>query len=414
MENQLTHFGDGNSGKHTHKQENQRGEETERAYESGQIPDCGRVTAPRGRQENARKTNHDDDETLEPHTHVHNDGHEKKHRDVGAHRAYPQQLRSQNIAKDQRVVEVRIRPMKPLFYEKDVEFLAAVHGHKKFKEIPVSDNQASGEHHLGHIFQMTHGDEIFEVIILAKRNGDGQHHREAGINGACHEVRRENSSVPAGNNGNREIKAHHGVYGQNQGCGQPRKQQVRRLIPVPVPRGAAPAHSQQSVSFLFPTDGGAITKGRQIWNEADEPKQQRNGAVSRIREHGPDQRAAELRPDAHGAGIREHVVGHPRAASVDKRKQAGARYCEERHGLRETIDGGAPLLIEQIKNGGNQRAGVANTNPPYEIDDGKSPTDGNVDGPNSDALDDQPTDGYGQHAQNGKRHGKPGKPTQSW
>src|SRR6202011_755258 len=100
-------------------------------------------------------------------------------------------------------------------------------------------------------------------------------------------------------------------------------------------------------------------------------------------------------------------------ASVNQRKQTSASYREERHGFRETVDGGAPLLIEQIKNGGNQRAGVADTDPPHEIDDGEAPTDGNVDGPDSDAFNDQPADGDGQHAQHGKCDCEACEPTQS-
>src|ERR1700730_11371277 len=116
---------------------------------------------------------------------------------------------------------------------------------------------------------MPHGDEIFEVIKLAKWNGDGQHHGEAGINRAGHEVRRENSGVPTRNDGNGEIKAHYGVNGQNQGCGQPSKQQVSRLIAVPVAPGTAPTHGQQSKGFLLPTLGGTIAERSQVWNEAD-------------------------------------------------------------------------------------------------------------------------------------------------
>ncbi len=38
------------------------------------------------------------------------------------------------------------------------------------------------------------------------------------------------------------------------------------------------------------------------------------------------------------------------------------------------------------KNGGNESAGVADPDPPDEVDDGKSPRDRNIDAPNADAL----------------------------
>ena len=51
------------------------------------------------------------------------------------------------------------------------------------------------------------------------------------------------------------------------------------------------------------------------------------------------------------------------------------------------------------KNGGNQRARVADSDPPDEIDDGKSPADRNVDAPDADAFDEQVADGEQQHHQ---------------
>ena len=41
------------------------------------------------------------------------------------------------------------------------------------------------------------------------------------------------------------------------------------------------------------------------------------------------------------------------------------------------------------RNGGNQRAGVADSDPPHKIDDGKSPADGDVDAPNPHAPAEQ-------------------------
>ncbi len=60
------------------------------------------------------------------------------------------------------------------------------------------------------------------------------------------------------------------------------------------------------------------------------------------------------------------------------------------HGLRKAVDRVAPGLIQQQQNRRDQRSGVANTDPPDEIDDRESPADGNVDTPDADALDDEP------------------------
>ena len=141
----------------------------------------------------------------------------------------------------------------------------------------------------------------------------------------------------------------------------------------------------------------AVAQRRQIGNQSDEPEQHRNGGVSRDREHVPHQRAAELRPDAHGVGIGKQPVGEPGAAHVDQRENAGAGHGEQRHGLGKTVDRVAPRLPQQQQDGGNQRAGVADTDPPDEVDDGESPTDGNVDAPDADAFDEQVGDGEQQH-----------------
>ena len=67
-------------------------------------------------------------------------------------------------------------------------------------------------------------------------------------------------------------------------------------------------------------------------------------------------------------------------------KESGAGYGKKRHGFGETVDGIAPGLPEQKQNGGNQRAGVADSDPPDKVDDGKSPSGGDGDAPNAYAL----------------------------
>jgi hypothetical protein len=63
---------------------------------------------------------------------------------------------------------------------------------------------------------------------------------------------------------------------------------------------------------------------------------------------------------------------------VDQREHAGADYGKDGHGLGEAADGVAPLLLEQQQNCRDERAGVADAYPPNKIDDGESPSDGDV------------------------------------
>src|SRR5207302_6760485 len=90
-------------------------------------------------------------------------------------------------------------------------------------------------------------------------------------------------------------------------------------------------------------------KRGQIRNKADEPEQQRNGTVGGNCKNVPDERAAKLRPEPHRAGIREHVEGHPRAPGMNQREDAGAGDGEGRHGFREPVDRGTPLLMQRNK-----------------------------------------------------------------
>ena len=67
-------------------------------------------------------------------------------------------------------------------------------------------------------------------------------------------------------------------------------------------------------------------------------------------------------------------------------KKARAGHGEEGHGLSEAVDAGPPFLVHQQENGGDKGAGVADTNPPDKIDDGKAPRGRDADAPDADAI----------------------------
>src|SRR5262245_48303520 len=105
---------------------------------------------------------------------------------------------------------------------------------------------------------MAHGDEIFEAIGFAQRNGDGQNHGEAGVDGTGDEVRRKNSGMPAGNDGDGEVETHYGVHGENERSCESGEKEIGRLVAMPVPRGTTPAHGQYAVDDLRGLLDGAI------------------------------------------------------------------------------------------------------------------------------------------------------------
>ena len=67
-------------------------------------------------------------------------------------------------------------------------------------------------------------------------------------------------------------------------------------------------------------------------------------------------------------------------------KMPGAGDGEERHRLGEAVDRRPPRLLEQQQDRGDQRAGVADADPPDEVDDVEAPADRDVVAPDADAL----------------------------
>ena len=215
--------------------------------------------------------------------------------------------------------------------------------------------------------------------------------------------------MPARNLGDGEVEADHRVDREHERRRQPREQQIDRLVALPVLRRAAPPEREHAENPLRPLRLGGITERREIGNQAGEPEQQGHGEVGRHREHVPDERAAELRPQLHRVRIREQPVRRqPRATGVQQREHRRARDREERHRFREPVDRGAPLLAEQQQDGGDQRPGVADTNPPDEVDDVERPADRDVVAPDADAreqqLDDRDVQDHQEHERDREAH----------
>ena len=270
-----------------------------------------------------------------------------------------------------------------------LEDFAAVPGHEGLHEIAVGNHHAGGEHHVGHVVQVTPGDEAFEFVEAPNGDDDIENHGKSGIDGSGHEVRREDGRMPSGDDGHGKVKANDAMNGEDQRRGETGEKQVGGLVALPMRRGAAPAEREHAVDNLPAAGGRAVPQGGEVWNEADVPKDQRDQEVSADRENVPDQGTAELRPEVHGVRIREEPVKNPRAAEMEQREEPGAGHCEQGHGLRETVDGCAPFLQEEEENCRNESARMADPDPPDEIDDGKAPGDGNVHPPDADSTNEQ-------------------------
>src|SRR5262249_37656871 len=149
-----------------------------------------------------------------------------------------------------------------------------------------------------------------------------------------------------------------------------------------------------------------IAQGSEIGDQPDAPEQERNREVCGNRENVPDQRAAKLRPYPHTVGIGEEPVDRqPGTSGVDQGEQAGLHHREDGHGFGEAFDGRTPTLLEEKQDGRDQSSGVADTDPPDEVDDGESPADGNVDAPDPGAAREQVANCRVQHAEDSYGYG---------
>ncbi len=180
-------------------------------------------------------------------------------------RLEPEHLRHDHVAEDQRPVHARVRAREAVRHHELLVRVAAVPGHEGLHHVAVGDDQAGREHDARHVVEVAHGDEVLEAVDPAERDGQRQHHREAGEDGAGDEVRREDRRVPARDDADGEVEADDRVHRDHQRRREAGEQQVRRLVAMPVPRRAAPAHGQHAVddpSDACSASGRAASPGR--------------------------------------------------------------------------------------------------------------------------------------------------------
>ena len=305
-----------------------------------------------------------------------------------------------HVAEDQHPVRPGVRPEHTVVNHEPLVLVRAVPPEEDLHHVPVEHDESGDERHLRHVLEVAHRDEVFEPEHPPQRDGECEDHRKAGVDGAGHEVGREDRRVPPGNDADREVEADDRVHREHQRRRHARKQQVRVLVTLPVARRAAPAERERAIDVFRDLVLGAVTQRRQIRDEPGVPEERGYRSVGADREHVPDERAAELRPDVHAVRVREQPVGgEPRPAGVDKREHQRAGDSEERHRFGEPVDRRAPVLLEEQQNRRDERAGVADADPPHEIDDVERPADRNVVTPDADALEEQVADRDQQHVQ---------------
>lgn len=107
---QSSQFKNGNHGKNANEEENQRQKQTNGSKVSGPVPDRGVVHIPGRGKVIAVQAGNDNDESFQPHSHVHDDRDYEKDDGIVAVFLDPEELRGQDIANHQTPEQRSVRP----------------------------------------------------------------------------------------------------------------------------------------------------------------------------------------------------------------------------------------------------------------------------------------------------------------
>ncbi len=165
--------------------------------------------------------------------------------------------------------------------------------------------------------------------------------------------------------------------------------QVRALVVLPVAVAAAPAEGEDAVDASAPL---VVERSRSVAKSGMRPTYQKSSDTVKYVLTAKTSQMSGLLKFGHSViwfGQREHVVREPRAADVDAREDERADDGEDRHRLGEAVDRRAPLLAEEEEDGADERAGVADTDPPDEVRDVPGPVDRRRVSPDADAVPEQ-------------------------
>ena len=93
----------------------------------------------------------DDDKSLQPHTHVHDQRNDKEDGHVGADLFEPKELWRDDVAEDQAPIGEGVRAGHPVPDHVTLIFIGAVPAKKRFRHVAVGDDQARPQHDLRHV-----------------------------------------------------------------------------------------------------------------------------------------------------------------------------------------------------------------------------------------------------------------------
>ncbi len=307
---------------HEPDEEQEEGEEEpERADEGHDVDNRRAVVTPARGQVVAAQGRNDDDESFEPHTDVDEHRGDPQQHDVGAQLLDPEELRHDDVAGDHDPIGPRVGAEGPVEEGEALVGVAAVPGHEELGRVGEADHHAGREHDLGHILEVTQGDDLLELEHRPGGDDERHHHRKTGEDRPCNEVGREDRRMPTGNDRHREVEADHRVHGQHQRGRESGEQQIGGLEAMPVAVGRAPTEAQKTIGEAADRVLGPVADGRQVGDHAHVPEEQGDRRVGADGKDVPQQGRTEVRPHRHLVGYGEEPVGEPDAADVDGRER---------------------------------------------------------------------------------------------
>ena len=183
--------------------------------------------------------------------------------------------------------------MRAVLEDAELVHVAAVVREEELDDVGVADDHRGEEHGLGQFLEVFDRHHVFELLELAHRNAQRQHHRAAREDGAGHEVGREDGGVPARHQTHREVPRHDRVHREHQRRGETGQERVEHVVVAPLALGPDPAQRKRAIDVPAHAARVALDDGE----VGDEPHVEEHDADRQVRadrEHVPLQRRLEI------------------------------------------------------------------------------------------------------------------------
>src|SRR5215831_18005440 len=134
------------------------------------------------------QTRDNDDEALDPHPYVYEKRHDEEGDRVPSNPGGPKGLGDNDVAQYQQPEDPTVRSERAVNHHVALKNIATVISHKRFDEVAVGNDHPRHQHDVCRVIEITHRDQVLEVINLADRQNDVERHSKPGVNRTGYEV----------------------------------------------------------------------------------------------------------------------------------------------------------------------------------------------------------------------------------